>query len=135
ISEYVELKNLGLRQVTIGLESGSGVLRQLWGKPADLSLLEKTIGILKESEIQVALTALTGFHTEVNYLNHIDETVNFAEKLPLDDSDIFYLSPLAPSPLSDDISEQQIITLKNRLRHVTHAKVAPYLVNKFRYYA
>ncbi len=134
-SEYVELKNLGLRQVTIGLESGSGVLRQLWGKPADLTLLEKTIDILKESEIQVALTALTGFHTEVNYLNHVDETVNFAERLPLDHDDIFYLSPLDPSPFSEDVSVKQITTLKHRLRQVTHAKVVPYLVNKFRYYA
>ena len=134
-SEYVELKNLGLRQVTIGLESGSGVLRQSWGKPADLTLLVKTIEILKESEIQVALTILTGFHTEVNYLNHVDETVNFAERLPLDHNDIFYLSPLDPSPLSEDISKNQITTLKKRLRQVTHAKVVPYLVNSFRYYA
>ena len=133
--EYLELRDLGLKQVTIGLESGSGILRQSWGKPADLMPLRETISILKESGIQVALTVLTGFHIENNYLNHCDETVGFVKLLSLDHNDIVYLSPLDPSPVSSSVSEKQIIALKRKLRLVTHAKVVPYLVKKFRYYA
>lgn len=133
--EYLELRDLGLKQVTIGLESGSGILRQSWGKPADLAPLKKTIDILKESGIQVALTVLTGFHIDDNYLNHVDKTVGFVKLLSLDHNDILYLSPLDPSPVSSSVSEKQIIALKRKLRLITHAKVVPYFVKKFRYYA
>ena len=133
--EYDELRKLGLRQVTIGLESGSGLLRQLWGKSPDLSLLKNTIDTLKASKIQVALTILTGFHAKENYLNHIDDTTTFIRSLPLDHTDILYLSPLDPSPVTESISTEQVHSLKSRLREVTPARVVPYFVNTFRYYS
>ncbi len=134
-TEYGELRELGLQQVTIGLESGSPLLRQKWGKSADLTLLQMTVNTLKESGIRVSLTILTGFHKKSNFLNHITDTVAFIRSLPLSHHDILYISPLDPSPVSIETSDEQAESLKHEIRKVTTARVVPYFVNKFRYYA
>lgn len=134
-AQYEELGNLGLKQVTIGLESGSGLLRKTWGKSSDLTLLESTIKILKKSGIQVALTILTAFNKKIDFLDHVTDTITFIKSLPLSQQDIIYISPLHPSPISRVAMDDQIGSLKYQLRNVTSARVVPYFVNKFRYYA
>lgn len=134
-ADYLQLKKLGLQQLTIGLETGSGLLRKRWGKSGDLEVLREVVEVLKKAGLTVALTVLTAFHSDVNHLRHQQDTADLLNILPLTPNDIIYISPLKPNVLTTAASRQQIQTLKEVFRSVSEAKVVPYRVDRFRYFA
>jgi len=135
LADYLQLKELGLQQLTLGLETGSSLLRKRWGKSGDLDKLKEVVDVLKKAGFTVALTVLMAFHQDVNFLRHQKDTTDLLNSLPLTKNDIIYLSPLQPAVVARQTSEEQLQSLKEGFRSVSEAKIVPYRVDRFRYFA
>lgn len=134
VSDYAELEALGLRQATIGLESGLPELRGLWGKSPELNPFKDAVKQLKEANIQVALTVLTSFDKGDLHREHTNATIDVLRDLPLSPTDIIYLSPYFPARMSEHESLAQLKSFKKGLKEVINAKVVSYHVDRFHYF-
>ncbi|WP_211829643.1 radical SAM protein [Kistimonas asteriae] len=131
-SDWSELAGHGLRQVILGLETGDGKLRARLGKSSDLSSTLKMVAALKEVGIRVGITILTG----IGEGSHIERTLSFVKHLPLEREDIIYLSPLEESSIKADADKtKQFQALLSGIRSASDARVVPYQMKRFFYYA
>jgi radical SAM superfamily enzyme YgiQ (UPF0313 family) len=133
-ADFKVLKDLGLRQVTIGLESGLPELRGLWGKSPQLNSFSEAVRQLKKAGIQVAITILTGFDAGAFHQKHVEATSEIVRSLPLEKSDIIYLSPYFPARLTERESTIQLQSFKKVLKNESNAKVVSYHVDRFHYF-
>ena len=129
---------LGLRRVTIGMETGSDVLLRELNKPGTVARALDLVRQLKSSEIVVSVVLLVGAGGARLADTHLDESVAALSGLPLGRGDRIYLSPLSltdNSPyraalceagnrlLRDDELLEQTRVFKERLRAVQPATV------------
>lgn len=134
VVEYKELKEAGLRQVVIGLETGSPTLREQLGKSDQLSVLEDTIGILKQAGIEIGITILIGAGGPQWAVEHLHQTAEFIRRLSLEASDMVYLSPLVEDN-RQVVPEKELSRFKKHLKPLTRARLVPYRLQKFRYFS
>ncbi|WP_299732675.1 radical SAM protein [uncultured Endozoicomonas sp.] len=132
---WVELREAGLRHVVVGLETGWKVLRAKLGKSGDLSKCIAFIKGARSAGIGIGLTILTGAASGESREENIKQTIMMINKLALSNKDIIYLSPLSKNENVgiEAIEEQRLI--KERLDGMTEAKVVPYQMQRFRYFA
>lgn len=134
VADYTELKNLGLSQATIGLETGYPELRSKLGKRGDLSQVKKSIYVLKEAGIQVAVTILIGAGGEPFLNEHKEKTIRFVQELGLSKRDLVYLSPLSGS-LPEEKMDDEMSSFKWLLKNETSARILPYHMERFFYFS
>lgn len=134
LSQYRELVDAGLGDVLIGLETGLGRLREALGKRGELDRVQAAVGALKEAGMQVALSILIGAGGLEAADAHRAETGAFISRLPLEERDLVYLSPLEGALPSAALAAQQR-RFREDLVARTPARVVPYYVSLYRYYA
>lgn len=134
LKDFIALKDRGLSQVTIGLETGCPALRKKLGKSEDLSILKRTVKALKDAGIQVALTILVGAGGSVFTEDHHNKSIKCLQDLELSKRDIIYLSPLADS-LSPSRLTTEMAKFKHSLKKVTNARISPYHMERFYYFS
>lgn len=86
------LKNMNVRTVSLGLESGSNrILQYLKGNSVTVEQNEKAVNILKRHGLNVSATFIIGSPTETS--EEIMETYKFIQRSKLDGGDTFVLLP------------------------------------------
>jgi hypothetical protein len=132
-NDYLDLKNRGLKQVTIGLETGNNKLRRQLGKNGELTKLASEVLTLKAADIQVALTVLVGAGGTDYTTKHLNDTIGFIRDIGLSKKDIVYLSPLTGS-LPPDKLISELSVFRTSLKKVTSAHISPYHMERFYYF-
>lgn len=90
--EWVELRNLGLKRVSIGIESGDPGELKRWNKPVNLKNLESIIREMRKVGIGINLIFLTGSLVG-DSKRHLQMSVKWLKGLGLGPGDRIYLSP------------------------------------------
>ena len=134
-ADWQKLADLGLRHVVIGLETGWPALRASLGKSGDLGKTTEQVAQLHSAGISPGITLLTGACEPELQSENIRRTTAFLEELNLTASDLVYLSPISNAGIvaAEALAEQQ--RLKTILKGEILAKVVPYQMQRFNYYA
>lgn len=85
------LKRAGCRQISFGIESGSQRILNLIKKGITLEGVSKAVELTQKEGIRTLGYFMMGFPTETE--KNIQETINFACSLMLDDISFFFLTP------------------------------------------
>ena len=96
--EFAELRDLGLRRVYVGLETGDDNLLKWLCKPATRESIARCVTNLKEVGLVVGVIALLGAGGRDFAQAHIRETTRLINDLPLGRDDFIYFSPLVIYP-------------------------------------
>ena len=98
--EFRKLRDLGLRRVYIGLETGDDKLLQWLCKPATGARITECVTTVKTAGIAVGVIVLLGAGGHEFAESHARETARLINDLPLDRNDFIYFSPLVIHPQS-----------------------------------
>ena len=135
LQDWKELREMGLRHIVIGLETGWGELRASLGKSGDLSKVKAMIESAKRVGMSIGLTLLTGVTAEDKRDINLRHTQSAINSFDLSPADTIYLSPLSDH---GHIKAESVIEqgwLAESLRNVSVAKVVPYQMQRFQYFA
>ena len=94
VDEYRRLAALGLKRVTIGLESGHDALLEFVRKPGVAHDAVETVIALKSADVAVSLIVLIGLGGDRYAGPHVADTVAVLNAMPLGRGDIVYFSDL-----------------------------------------
>lgn len=136
-SDFLLLEQKGLRRLYYGLETGDPSLRQRLGKPGSLLQMEKSIRQAKAAGLKVAVILLVGAGGRAGEDGHIENSIRLVRRLPLEPSDIVFLSPLrgrqgaGEEPLSEIEMKEQILAFRKGF--LDQACVALYDIREFAY--
>jgi hypothetical protein len=136
-AEFRALARLGLKRVYYGLETGQAALRETLGKPGSLDTIAESIENAKSAGVRVAVILLAGTGGRAWAKRHAEESVRFIKRLPLDQSDILFVSPLygrdgtGEAPLTAGDMDRQVGHLRRELAR--KVRVAPYDIREFVY--
>ncbi|MDZ7802218.1 MAG: radical SAM protein [Trueperaceae bacterium] len=144
-----ELRELGLRRVAIGVETGHDPLLAYVNKPGSAADAADFVHLLKEAGLEVAVILMVGVGGRRYAEGHARDSARLLARLPLGTGDIVYLSPFvrhedAPyaqraeadglEDLSDAERQAQEHTLRQAAREaVPAARVARYHIDEFVY--
>ena len=96
--EYRQMASLGLKRVSIGLESGHDPLLRFVRKPGHAADAIDTVAALKAAGLAVSLIVLVGLGGDRYAERHTADTVAALNAMPLDKADIIYFSDLVEHP-------------------------------------
>ncbi len=99
--DFAELAARGLRRVYVGLESGDADLLKFLGKPNTPDDVVQLIDHIKAGGVAVGVIILAGAGGERYAEQHVRNTVNIVNQLPLDQHDLVYFSELIDYPDSE----------------------------------
>jgi hypothetical protein len=99
-ADFEALRELGLRRVYIGLESGDDDLLKWLCKPATSEGIALCVTSLKDAGLTVGVIALLGAGGHEFAEVHVRETARLINNLPLGRDDFIYFSPLVTYPNS-----------------------------------
>jgi len=136
-AEFRLLAGLGLKRVYYGVETGQEELRRHLGKPGTLRSIEESLENAKAAGVRVAVILLAGSGGHAWETPHLEESIRFIGRLPLDRSDIVFVSPLrgrdgTPGPALDArrLSDQMARLCRGLPQK---ARIAPYDIREFVY--
>jgi len=93
-NEYVELKNLLVKRIYIGLETGDKTLFKYLNKPGSPTECIDVVSTIRSAGINIGIIVLAGAGGKRFYDEHVENTVETILKMPLGNGDIVYISPL-----------------------------------------
>ncbi len=127
---WARLRDAGLLDLTLGLETGEPALRREVGKSADLERFAATVAALRAAGLRVALTLLLGLGGEERAAAHREASTRVVASLGLGPRDLVYLSTLEGSLPAAELAREQ--TLWSRALHgVTAARLSLYPAASF----
>jgi len=94
VAELRELRQLGVRRVYVGVETGCGALLRFLRKPQTNAEVLQLVDALKEAGIQVGIIILLGAGGDRYAEAHVTETVALLQQIPWSAGDILYFSEL-----------------------------------------
>ena len=94
VDEYRQLAALGLKRVSIGLESGHDPLLKFVRKPGRAQDASDAVAELKAAGIGVSLIVVIGLGGDRYAAGHVSDTLAALNAMPLDRGDILYFSDL-----------------------------------------
>jgi radical SAM superfamily enzyme YgiQ (UPF0313 family) len=136
-AEFRTLARLGLKRVYYGLETGHDELREKLGKPGTPESIEESIRNAKAAGLRISVILLAGAGGKPWASRHMKQSIRLIQRLPLDASDIVYVSPLhgkegtSETPLSAEETRRQVADLRQAL--APRVRVAPYNIREFVY--
>lgn len=133
-SHWAELREAGLDQVVVGLETGLSALRAKLNKGPDVDRLVDAVRQIKTGGLRVGVTVLAGVGGVERAVEQGAATADALAVMELDPGDLIYLSPLRGSMLSNELRAESA-RLRGALGAATAARVVPYSMDLFRYYA
>ena len=128
--DYNRLRKLGLRRVTVGLESGHDPLLEWLHKPGSSADAIRSVKAMKKGGMQVCLVVLIGAGGETFNRGHIQDTKALLEEMPIDSEDIIYFSEYvdeAGSPYGVVVKEDGIIPLEREAMERQRSEIASVL--------
>jgi radical SAM superfamily enzyme YgiQ (UPF0313 family) len=148
--EYVELKNLQVKRIYIGLETGDPELFKYLNKPGSPNECVDVVETIKKAGINVGIIVLAGAGGDKFYEPHVKNTIETILKMPLSKGDIIYLSPLVLDEANEYVKlmreigartlnkfeiAEQINRIKEGLKNLTQygVKVTIYDIQEFIY--
>ncbi|HEV3163022.1 MAG TPA: hypothetical protein VGZ22_03195 [Isosphaeraceae bacterium] len=150
LAAWCQFKELALRRVVVGVESGDRQVRTLYGKTWEDDALRRLVADLKAAGLEVGIVLLVGAGGQERADEHVAASAALLNALPLGPGDLVYLieadevggeaarrklQELDITPLSDQAAlEQQkrLLSLLAPIRKERKAKVAPYHLEKQR---
>jgi len=96
--ELGELRELGLRRLYIGMETGDDELRRLISKPGTTAEFVEAVEALRRAGIAVGIIVLAGLGGQRHAAQHVRATVEALNQLRLGPNDLLYFSPLVSHP-------------------------------------
>ena len=132
--QWCELKEKGLRQIVIGLETGWGELREKLGKSGDLTKAFACVRSAKHAGLNVGVTILTGATGPDSSDENLHNTIATLIQMALTPGDILYLSPLSDNGFVSEEAIKQQRHFAPALRQATNARVISYQMQRFRYF-
>jgi len=149
VEELIQLRRQGLRRVYVGLESGSTEVLNILNKPGPPSESVKLVESLKAADINVGVIILIGAGGREYYNEHVANTVDILNRMPLGKGDILYYSRLKIRPdsayarlseeygitaLSQEEMDRQINEINKKLVfHWDKPVIAEYDIDEFVY--
>jgi hypothetical protein len=147
VDQWRALQDFGLGRVSLGVASGSSMVRASLGYSWRDDELVAAVAALKDAEIHLGLIVPVGSGGQANSEAHLEDTPALLRCLPLGPGDLVSLlmaddlTPLASShrpdpthrPLSDAEREASLARLKERLgpdMKARKARVAPFRLEK-----
>ncbi len=101
LSEWSELAAVGLRELYLGVESGSKTVLKLLRKPGHPRLVVQLVEKLKAAGLGVNIILMTGAGGQELAREHVSSSAALLGRLPLGPGDRVYLSDLEVHPESD----------------------------------
>ncbi|MCX8023846.1 MAG: radical SAM protein [Thermanaerothrix sp.] len=95
--DFAQLAALGLKRVYIGMESGNAELLRFLKKPGEPEDVIRTVEALKRAGVAVGIIVLLGAGGHTFARQHVEDTINALNSMPLDMDDIIYFSELIES--------------------------------------
>jgi radical SAM superfamily enzyme YgiQ (UPF0313 family) len=148
VADWRRLVGLGLESLHLGLETGSDRVLRLLRKPGSSAQAERLVGTLKEAGMRLGVIVMTGVGGRALAAEHVQQTSDLLNRLPLDAGDRISLSEFEPDPLSPYVREglaelldretcrQQSRAIRDRLRFAPYPAgpvVSHYDVRQFVY--
>jgi hypothetical protein len=136
-AEFRTLARLGLKRIYYGLETGHEELRKKLGKPGSVKSVEESVRNAKTAGVRIGLILLAGAGGKTWSERHVTQSIRWIQRLPLDASDIVFVSPLygkdgiSEAPLSAKETQLQIAKLRRAL--APRVRVALYDIREFVY--
>ncbi|MBI4612669.1 MAG: radical SAM protein [Planctomycetes bacterium] len=142
-AEFAELAAAGLSSVAVGMETGSQELLDLLGKGGRVEDTVEAVRAARAGGLAVSVMVLVGPGGERLAEQHVERTEAALRDMDLSPGDIVFLSPLLqdgrriyPFPV---LPEKRLVAeterFRVRLRPATRARISPYRLEEFRYYA
>ena len=103
-AQYRALKELGLRRVSLGVESGCEALLEFVQKPGTREDILQVVSTLKAAQLAVVVILMVGLGGQRFSQEHLEDTVSLVRSLPLAKGDIIYLSRFEPTPQAPYLS-------------------------------
>ena len=146
-ADWAELRQLGLAQLHLGIESGSTEILELLGKPGSPERILELVHSLKAAGIAVSLIFMLGVGGREGAAEHELQTLRLLRGLPLTSQDRIYLSELLIHPhgayaeaarglteMSRPECREQADRLRAELTHPEGPMVSLYDVRQFVYH-
>lgn len=151
IRDFVELRELSLRRLYLGLESGNDRLLGFLNKPGSARDALTLVRRIKEAGIHVGVIVMAGIGGERFAREHIEDTIAVVKAMWLDEGDILYISDFMPEPESEysersaaegirDLDVEEVAaqrkTITDSIRNESRKrgfKIAPYSIQDFIY--
>ena len=127
-ADFEAIAQAGLRYVSVGLETGSAEVLKRLGKGDAPDRVIDAVREARAGGLRVSVMILCGIDDDGT---HGPRTIRAIQAMALGHNDIVYLSPLAGAP----DGPRRVDEMYSRLRDVTAAKIAPYRMDEFQYYA
>jgi radical SAM superfamily enzyme YgiQ (UPF0313 family) len=133
MSDWVELRELGLERVHVGVETGHDPLLRWLSKPGGGEAAADFVTMLKRAGLRVAVIVMVGVGGRRFADEHARASVALVARMPLEKRDIVYLSPFAEQtgseydrraraagiePLDADEREVQYRRLREEIRRI-----------------
>jgi len=96
VADFEQLRELGLRRVYIGLESGHEPLLAWLRKPSTAAEMSEAVARMKQAGLQIGVIVLLGAGGSRFDAGHVHDTAAVLNAMPLDGNDIIYFSPFQP---------------------------------------
>lgn len=93
-AEFAAMRELQLRQVFVGMESGSTALLRWLRKPSTAEETLAAVQAAKQGGVRVGVIVLVGAGGEPFFDEHVRETIGVIRAMRLEPGDYVYLSPL-----------------------------------------
>jgi len=129
--DYHRLRELGLRRITVGLESGHDPLLEWLHKPGSSADAVRSVEAMKEAGVQVCLVVLVGAGGETFSRGHINDTRTLLAEMPVNSEDIIYFSEFvdeAGSPYGVVVKEDGVIPLDREAMERQKNEIASVLI-------
>jgi radical SAM superfamily enzyme YgiQ (UPF0313 family) len=97
-ADFASLRRLGLRRVTVGMESGHDPLLEWLHKPGGRAEVRAAVRAMKEAGLSVALIVLLGAGGRRFTAGHVRDTAELLAGLPLEAQDLVYFSEYVDVP-------------------------------------
>jgi radical SAM superfamily enzyme YgiQ (UPF0313 family) len=100
VRDYERLRDMGLRRVYVGLESGHDPLLQFVRKPGSAASAVETVRSIKQAGVPVGVIVMTGLGGNRFAAGHVADTAAVLEAMALDAGDLLYFSEFVEVPHS-----------------------------------
>ncbi|KQB35586.1 radical SAM protein [Acidiplasma aeolicum] len=93
--DFVRMRELGMKRVYVGLESGDPDVLNILNKKIDINESINFINTVKDAGINIGIIILIGAGGKKHSQGHINNTVNYLKKINFTHGDMIYLSELS----------------------------------------
>lgn len=111
-ADFAELAALGLRRVSIGLESGHVPLLRFLRKPSMPADVREVVGAAKAAGVHVGVIVMLGIGGDRYAAGHVADTIAVVNTLDLGPGDILYFSEFVDEPGSEYEAEARAAGLR-----------------------